>query len=137
MSEIDQPLTQAGMVLFLLGLLNGFIIPFSRSPRLSLSAHLTAVQTGTFLIAVGLLWPALDIATSWNAPISHGLWISAYALWLALFFAGLLGAGRHLPIAGQGIRTKPVYQYAVSALLFAGIAGTTIATAIITYWAIA
>jgi hydroxylaminobenzene mutase len=40
------------MLLFLAGLLTGLAIPVCRSPRLGLSAHLTGVQSGTFLLAL-------------------------------------------------------------------------------------
>ncbi|MGK2872223.1 MAG: hydrogenase [Alphaproteobacteria bacterium] len=134
MIEINQPLALAGVVLFLLGLLNGFVIPLGRSPRLGLSAHLTAVQSGTFLIAMGLLWPYIDFPVIWRETTAYALWVSLYALWLALFFAGLLGAGRGLPIAGGGVETKATYQAAVSALLYTGILGTTMATFVVVYW---
>jgi hydroxylaminobenzene mutase len=132
--EINQPLALAGVVLFLLGLLNGFTISLGRSPRLGLSAHLTAVQSGTFLIAMGLLWPYIDVPAGWSVITGSVLWISLYSLWLALLLAGLFGAGRGLPIAGGGVRTKPAYQIAVSTLLFAGMFGTTFDVFAIAYW---
>jgi hydroxylaminobenzene mutase len=119
----------AGLVLFLLGLVNGFVIPLGRSPRLGLSAHLTAVQSGTFLIAAGLFWPHLHLSAPWSGVIAHALWISLYAVWLSLLLAGLFGAGRGLPIAGQGITTTPVKQAVVTVLLAAGSLGALVAVA--------
>lgn len=109
-----------GMLLFLLGLLNGLAIPRMRSPRLGLSAHLTGVQSGTFLLAAGLLWPKLAIVAPWNALLGHGLWISLYAVWVSLALAGAFGAGRGLPIARQGMTTTVGRQALVSSLLVAG-----------------
>jgi (hydroxyamino)benzene mutase len=134
MSDVNQPLALAGMILFLLGLLNGFAIPLGRSPRLGLSAHLTAVQSGTFLIAVALLWPHIGIPAAFGVMVGNLLWVSLYALWLALLLAGLFGAGHRLPIAGSGIEAKPAAQTIVSALLVTGIAGTTIASGAIAFW---
>lgn len=133
MVEINQQLALAGIVLFLLGLLNAFIIPLGRSPRLGLSAHLTGVQSGTFLIAMAVLWPHIVLPGGINRFLSAALWISLYLLWLALCLAGLLGAGNGLPIAGGGIETKPFYQRVVSVLLTAGTLGTTLATAFIAF----
>lgn len=113
----------AGLFLFLLGLLNGFVIPVSRSPRIGLSAHLTGVQSGTFLIAVGLFWPQLHLSPTWSNILAHATWISLYAVWLSLLLAGLFGAGRGLPIAGQGITTTPAKQMVVSVLLIGGSLG--------------
>ncbi len=98
-APIGSLLSFAGLLLFLLGLLTGFAIPATRSPRLGLSAHLTGVQSGTFLIAAGLLWPHVHLA-AWSMVVGHALWLSLYALWLSLVLAAAFGAGHGLPIAG-------------------------------------
>ncbi len=137
MHAISEPLALAGMALFLLGLLNGLLIPLGRSPRLMLSAHLTGVQSGTFLIAAGLLWPHIGFPANLSNSFGHLLWASLYALWLALLLAGLLGAGKGLPIAGGGIETRPPYQAAVTVLLGASICGTVVATGAAVFWMMA
>jgi hydroxylaminobenzene mutase len=119
----------SGFVLFFLGLVNGFLIPAGRSPRIGLSGHLAGVQSGTFLIAAGLIWPMMHLWPALAAPIAHVLWISLYAVWLSLLLGGLFGAGRGLPIAGQGITTTPAKQMVVSVLLIGGSLGTFAATA--------
>lgn len=133
MAEINTQLAVAGVLLFLLGLLNGFVIGLGRSPRLGLSAHLTGVQSGTFLIAMSLLWPHFDLQDGAGELIGTGLWVSLYLLWLALMLAGLLGAGRGLPIAGGGIEARPFYQRVVSVLLISGTLGTTFFTAVVVF----
>jgi hydroxylaminobenzene mutase len=128
----------AGLILFLLGLLNGFVIPVSRSPRIGLSAHLTGVQSGTFLIAVGLFWPQMHLAAAWSGILAHATWISLYAVWFSLLLAGLWGAGRGLPIAGQGITTTPAKQAVVTVLLAGGSLGILVAIgAMLAGWALA
>ena len=128
--SMDSLLCFAGVLLFLLGLLTGFAIPAARSPRIGLSAHLTGVQSGTFLIAVGLLWPHLDLG-KWSGVIAHALWLSLYALWLSLVLAAVLGAGYGLPIAGQGITTTRGRQAVVSILLIGGSIVSAVAVAAI------
>lgn len=128
MAHPSTTLCFTGLLLFMLGLLNGLVIPRLRSPRLGLSAHLTALQSASVLIAVGLLWPKLAIAAPWDLVLGHGLWISLYAVWFALFLAGLFGAGRGLPIAGQGMTTSSGRQRLVTVLLAAGSLGCLIAT---------
>src|SRR5579862_10072938 len=111
----------AGVLLFLLGLLNGFAIPVRRSPRLGLSAHLTAVQSGAFLLGLGLLWPKLGIdAAGWGGALADAIAASCYMIWLSLLLAGIFGAGRGLPIAGQGITTTAAKQTAVTVLMAIG-----------------
>ncbi|HEX2594050.1 MAG TPA: hypothetical protein VHL34_21290 [Rhizomicrobium sp.] len=128
----------AGLSLFMLGLLNGFVIPLGRSPRIGLSAHLTGVQSGTFLIAAGLFWPLMHLPPLWSTILCHALWISLYAVWLSLLLAGLFGAGRGLPIAGQGITTTPARQLVVSILLIGGSFGVALAVAgMLAVWAFA
>lgn len=119
----------AGFVLFFLGLVNGFLIPVGRSPRIGLSAHLAGVQSGTFLIAAGLAWPMMHLWPSLNLPIAHVLWGSLTAVWVSLLLGGLFGAGRGLPIAGGGITTTPGKQLTVSVLLIGGSIGTFLAVA--------
>ena len=128
--SMDSLLCFAGVLLFLLGLLTGFAIPAARSPRIGLSAHLTGVQSGTFLIAVGLLWPHLDLG-KWSGVIAHALWSSLYALWLSLVLAAVFGAGYGLPIAGQGITTTRGRQAVVSILLIGGSIVSAVAVAAI------
>jgi len=121
--DASQMLCLAGTILFLLGLLNGLAIPRLRSPRMGLSAHLTAVQSGTFLIAVGLMWPHLVLTPLWSTLLAFSLWIDLGAVWLALLLAGVFGAGRGLDIAGQGMTTTPGRQRLVTVLLVAGSIG--------------
>lgn len=109
-----------GVLLFLIGLLTGFAIPACRSPRLGLSAHLTAVQSGAFLLALGLLWPRLVITPTWSSILAIVTCASLYMVWLSLLLAAIFGAGRGLPIAGQGIVTTAARQTAVTVLMAVG-----------------
>jgi hydroxylaminobenzene mutase len=127
-TSIASVLCFSGVLLFFLGLLTGFMIPAARSPRIGLSAHLTGVQSGTFLIAAGLLWPKLDLG-SWSAAVGHALWLSLYAIWLSLLLGAAFGAGRGLPIAGQGITTTKRKQAIVSVLLIGGSLVSAVAVA--------
>ena len=119
----------SGVLLFLIGLLTGFAIPRCRSPRLGLSAHLTGVQSGTFLLALGLLWPRLSMSPAWGAILANGTWACLYMVWLSLLLAAVFGAGRGLPIAGQGITTTAARQTAVTVLLAVGSLGIVAAMA--------
>ena len=127
--DASQVLCFAGLALFMLGLLNGLAIPRMRSPRLGLSAHLTGVQAGTFLIAVGVMWPRLSLAQAWSDVLANGLWVSMVLIWVSLLLAGVFGAGHGLAIAGQGMTTTPGRQRLVSVLLIAGSLGCLVAVA--------
>ena len=118
----------AGVLLFLIGLLTGFAIPRCRSPRLGLSAHLTAVQSGAFLLGLGLLWPRLTLASAWSEVLANGTWASLYLIWLSLLLAAVFGAGRGLPIAGGGLTTTAGRQVAVTGLMAIGSLGIVATT---------
>ncbi|MEO8113521.1 MAG: hypothetical protein ABI655_04000, partial [Phenylobacterium sp.] len=77
------------------GLVNGFAIPAMQVPKAGLSAHLAAVQSGTFLIAVGAIWSRIAPPAPWSGIIANGLWISLYMLWLGLLTPGIFGIGQH------------------------------------------
>lgn len=127
--DASQVLCFAGLALFMLGLLNGLAIPRMRSPRLGLSAHLTGVQAGTFLIAVGVIWPRLSLSQAWSDVLANGLWVSMLLIWASLVLAGVFGAGHGFAIAGQGMTTTPGRQRLVSVLLIAGSLGSLVAVA--------
>lgn len=129
MESLSSVLCFAGVLLFLAGLLTGFAIPFFRSSRIGLSAHLTGVQSGTFLIAFGLMWPRLLLWPAWSHVIGHAVWISLYAIYIALVLAAALGAGRDLPIAGGGISTTPSRQIPVTVLMGGGSVAIVVAIA--------
>ena len=106
METLSSTLCFMGALLFMLGLLTGAGIPSFRSPRIGLSAHLAAIESGIALIAFGLLLPHLAISTGWAGTIGHSLWISLYVLWVGLLFAAVYGTGKTLPIAGAGLAAK-------------------------------
>src|SRR5260370_35144186 len=103
MENLSSTLCFMGALLFMLGLLTGFGIPRFRSPRVGLSAHLAAIESGLGLIAFGLLLPHLAISIGWAGTIGHSLWVSLDGLWFGLLFAAVYGTGKALPIAGAGL----------------------------------
>jgi (hydroxyamino)benzene mutase len=125
MTEAQHIVCYSGLLLFVLGLLHGLIIPKTRSPRLSLSGHLTAVQCGTFLIAISWAWPQFGLTASTSLLAAWALGGSMFILWVAFLVAGIVGAGQSLPISGQGAHAAPVQQHIVTALLGMGVIGTT------------
>lgn len=106
MEKHSATLCFAGTLLFLLGLLTGFGIPAFRSPRIGLSAHLAAIESGLGLIAIGLMLPHLALSGSWASAIGTTLWVSLYILWAGLVFTAAYGTGKALPIAGAGFAAK-------------------------------
>jgi len=130
MSEsLQNGLAWSGVLLFLLGLLTGVAIPFVRAPRIALSAHVAAIESGLVLIAVALLGARLALSEGAAAAIGHGLWISLYVLWLGLMAGAVFGTGRTLPIAGAGFRAERWQELTAAVLIGAGSLGSAGATA--------
>lgn len=98
----DRLLLQTGILLFLLGLITGFIVPILASPRLGVTAHLEGVMNGMFLIGFGLLWNRLSLP-GWAGIMAFWTAVyGAYANWLSTLLAGVWGGSALLPIASAG-----------------------------------
>jgi len=111
-----------GVFLFLLGLLNGALVPYFTNPRMGLSAHLAAVQSGMALLIFGFLWPHLRLRARERATLFLVL-VSTYAIWVALALAAVFGTSRATPIAGAGFEGGAAQEGIVTILLYAGSVG--------------
>jgi hydroxylaminobenzene mutase len=104
----------AGAILFLLGLVTGFVIPDFTNPRMGLASHLEGVMNGTFLIALGAAWsyveltPRLEMVTYWL--ILYG----TFANWLFVSLAAIFGTSEMTPIAGAGYTASVASEQLVS-----------------------
>jgi (hydroxyamino)benzene mutase len=135
METIYSTLCFMGALLFMLGLLTGAGIPNFRSPRIGLSAHLAAIESGLGLVAFGLLFPHLAISAGWLGAIGHTLWISLYLLWIGLVFAAVYGTGKVLPIAGGGMTAKVWQENTARSLITIGSIGSAAAVlALLIQW---
>src|SRR6266542_4080259 len=83
---------QIGIALFVFTGLEGFVIPLLPVPPLGRSVHtLTALQ-GVMILAVGLLWPRLNLSTtSWIAFWTYIY--SSFATLIPFVLAAISGAG--------------------------------------------
>jgi hydroxylaminobenzene mutase len=135
MEAVSSTLSFMGALLFLLGLLNGFGIPKFRSPRIGLSAHLAAIESGLGLIAFGLLLLHLRISVGWASVIGHTMWISLYVLWIGLVVGAAYGTGRTIPIAGAGLVAKQWQENTARTLISVGSIGSVVAIgALLAQW---
>ena len=106
-----------GLVLFLIGLLNGLVVPAMKNPRMGLSSHLVCMTNGPFLIVVGLLWPKLDLSHGWQVTTIVLLTYASYANWRATQLGALWGAGhKPAPLATGDHRASPLQERIVEFL---------------------
>src|SRR5438034_7034822 len=93
-------LLQLGILLFLCALLVGLAVPRFAVPRLGLSAHLLGIMQGIFLIAMGLLWPRLELSRVASTVACVLAVYGCVAAWAANVLAAVWGAGNTiLPLA--------------------------------------
>lgn len=97
-------LIRLGILLFLLGLITGFIIPILENPRMGLSSHLEGTMNGMLLMILGIIWPKIKFSNKLSG-ISFSLAIfGTYTNWLTTLLAGIWGAGSEMmPIAGGNL----------------------------------
>ncbi len=110
-------LVVARALLFLLGLLEGAVVPLFANPRMALSAHLTAVQSGMALMIAGALWPAAHLGPRVATIARLATIAGMYALWIGLTLSAATGASAALPIAGAGHHASDLAETIVSALV--------------------
>ena len=120
----------AGAVLFLLGLIEGGLVQTFVNPRMALSAHLTAVQSGMALMIFGVVWRWTDLSAFWSRVSQWGVVAGMYLLWAGLTLSAATGAGESLPIAGAGYTAGPVAQTSVFALVLGGSVAMTVGWAL-------
>jgi (hydroxyamino)benzene mutase len=107
----------AGVWLFLLGLLQGVAVPMFANPRMGLSAHLTAVQSGTALMIMGVVWSLAVWSETFEKLAFWTTLVGTYGLWLGLTLAAATGASQALPMAGHGYSASRMIELAVSAFV--------------------
>ncbi len=109
-----------GILLFLLGLVEGMFVQSMRNPRMGLSAHVGALMSGMFLAVLGAVWPQVRLearvagATFWLAL--YGMYVSAAGLVLAAVF----GTGRSTPIGGAGFHAAAWQEFVADFALTTG-----------------
>ena len=109
-----------GMILFLLGLINGVVIPYFDNPRMGLSAHLAGVQNAFVLILFGLIWKNVALSQSLLRWCYWFSIYSMYSIWFSLVLAAAWGTSSATPIAGAGYSGSQHQELIVNVLLYSG-----------------
>ena len=110
-------LLKLGFVLITLGLLTGLIVQKTANPRMALASHLEGVFNGLLLVALGLVWPRLDVAHGWLVAAFWLAVYSTYANWLTTLLASVWNAGRLMPIAAPNRHGTVLQERVIAGLL--------------------
>jgi hydroxylaminobenzene mutase len=124
-----------GALLFLLGLLTGFVVPGAANPRMGLSAHLEGVMNGTFLLALGAVWPHVSLPARFETAALWLLLYGAYVNWAAVLLGAFTGASRLMPIAGAG-HTGPAWAEALVSFGLVSISFAMVAGVALVLWGV-
>jgi hydroxylaminobenzene mutase len=78
---MSRKLKMLGMLLFLLGLLTGFVTTNLRNPRMGLAAHLEGVMNGGFLVIAGFVWSELKLYANLKRFAAGALIYGTFVNW--------------------------------------------------------
>jgi hydroxylaminobenzene mutase len=104
-TPIDLRLARHGVILLFLAMLTGFVIGNFLNRGAGNAAHLTGLVGGYGLIALGLLWPRLNLGHVWSAAAAWITAASLYLNWLGLVCKGL---GNSPKAPGSSILGSPM-----------------------------
>lgn len=113
-SQTARKLIASGAVLFLLGLLTGFVIPNFVNPRMGLASHLEGVMNGTFLIALGAAWSHITLSRHLETVSFWLILYGTYANWAFISLAAIFGTSEMTPIAGAGYSGSAMQEQLVT-----------------------
>jgi (hydroxyamino)benzene mutase len=120
-NENGKILVAAGAILFLLGLVQGLVISKVRNPRMALSGHLSALQSGMALMIFGIIWNILELAASWSEVAVLSSIVGYYLIWIGITLASITGASKALPISGQGFSAGKIQERLVTGIEVIGV----------------
>jgi (hydroxyamino)benzene mutase len=130
---MSRSLKMAGMLLFLFGLLTGFITMSLKNPRMGLAAHLEGVMNGPFLVIAGIIWNELRLAEALKKIVFWTLLYGAFVNWMVTLVAAILGTSKMTPLTGQGFGGTLLQENIVNAgFISVGIA-MVFSAALVTY----
>jgi len=107
-------LLQLGALLFLLGLISGLLTGAVTNPRMGLSAHMQGITNGVFLLAIGAIWPLVQLSALWQRVAVIAFAVGTVLNWASVQLAALWGASRMMPIAGAGFEALSWQETVVS-----------------------
>ncbi len=110
LSRQGHRLLQVGVALFLFTSLEGFAIPYVAAPRLGLSVHTLSALQGVLLLALGLVWPRLNLSAATSRIAFWFLIYSAFAILAAYMMGSAWGAGNETMRIAAGAEHGSAFQ---------------------------
>lgn len=117
LSPAGRALAVVGGALFLAGLLQGLVVDYFPNPRMALSAHLDAVQSGMAVMIAAAFWSSARLTPSLERLAWWTLAVGMVGLWVGITLAAMTGASEALPMAGRGFVALPPIETAVTTIV--------------------
>lgn len=109
--KYSRNLIRYGIILFILGLITGFLIPALENPRMGLSSHLEGTLNGMLLVIFGVIWVRLNLSDRAQKYAFNLALFGTYINWFTTLMAALWGAGSEMmPIAGGGLQGSDIQE---------------------------
>ena len=122
-----------GMLLFLLGLLTGFVEQRFANVRMGLAAHLEGVMNGIFLVALGAAWIEVRLSPRGEAIAYWTALYGTYGNWFLTTLAAAFGTSSLSPITGAAHSAQP-WQESIVAFGFPTIGIAIVACSVLVLW---
>jgi hydroxylaminobenzene mutase len=122
-----------GMLLFLLGLVTGFVEQRFSNVRMGLAAHLEGVMNGIFLLALGAVWNEVRLSAAAKATAYWTALYGTYVNWLVTTLAAIFGTAALSPITAVGHSGRP-WQEIVVTVGFVSVGAVTVACSLLVLW---
>lgn len=110
-------LAVTGGALFLAGLVQGLFVDAFANPRMALSAHLDAVQSGMAVMIAGAFWSSVRFGPLAESIARWTLAVGMVGLWMGITLAAMTGASEALPMAGEGYSAAPFEELVTMGLI--------------------
>src|SRR5262245_54372918 len=117
---------------FLFTSFEGFVIPYFAVPNLGRSVHTLSAFMGVLLVALGLLWPRLDLGATAARTAFWLLIYSALVTIMSFLLAALWGAGNTLiPLAAGNAGGSDLQEMVITVVAYSAAPTGIIAFALI------
>jgi len=127
-------LLQVGVAVFLFTSFEGFAIPYLAAPRLGLSVHTLSALVGVLLLAMGLLWPKLNLTPTMSMVAFWLLIYSAIAIVAAFSLGAIWGAGNStMPLAAGSAHGSSLQELTIKVVAYSS-APTGIISFVLILW---
>ncbi|MCR9179554.1 MAG: hypothetical protein NXH71_04895 [Erythrobacteraceae bacterium] len=114
LSPTGRLLAVVGEALFLAGLVQVLVVDHFHNPRMALSAHLDAVQSGMAVMIAAAFWSSVRLTPALERLAWWTLSVGMVGLWLGITLAAITGASEALPMAGAGHSALPSIETVVT-----------------------